>query len=200
MTGLQALERAAPPLPGRPGRVERRAFESVRHGAQGLIANWGVVQGRVVAPTVGPTRTEADSAAHIDQTIAADPAAEWGFVTDQLNPHQAAALVRLVAARCGSTDELGGKATTGIVRSMATRAAFLTASTHRLRFVSTPKHCSWLNQVEIWFSILVRKLLRRGNFTSTADLRAKVLAFVDSFNRTMAKPFKWTYTGRPLVA
>ncbi|MGH2371533.1 MAG: transposase, partial [Chloroflexota bacterium] len=66
--------------------------------------------------------------------------------------------------------------------------------------VYTPKHCSWLNQVEIWFSILVRKLLRRASFTSAADLRHRILAFIDYFNRTMAKPFKWTYTGRPLAA
>ena len=200
MTGIQALERAAPTLPVRPGRVERREFEYVRHGTQCLIANWDVVQGRVVAPTVGPTRTEADFAAHIAHTIATDPDAEWVFVTDQLNTHQSESLVRLVATRCGITDELGVKDKTGILQSMATRAAFLSDPTHRLRFVYTPKHCSWLNQVEIWFSILVGKLLRRGNFTSTDDLRAKVLAFVDYFNRTMAKPFKWTYTGRPLVA
>ena len=57
-----------------------------------------------------------------------------------------------------------------------------------------------MNQVEIWLSILVRKLLRRGNFRSVDDLRAQVLAFIDYFNRTMAKPFKWTYQGKPLHA
>ena len=200
MTGIQALERAAPTLPVRPGHIERREFEYVRHGTQCLIANWDVVQGRLVAPTVGPTRTEADFAAHIAQTVATDPAAEWVFVTDQLNTHQSESLVRLVATHCGITDELGVKDKTGILQSMATRAAFLTDPTHRLRFVYTPKHCSWLNQVEIWFSILVRKLLRRGSFTSTAELRDRILAFIAYFNRTMAKPFQWTYAGRPLTA
>lgn len=200
MTGIQALERAAPTLPMQPGHVERREFEYVRHGTQCLIANWDVVQGRLVAPTVSPTRTEADFAAHIDRTVATDPDAEWVFVTDQLNTHQSESLVRLVAARCGITDDLGVKDKTGVLQSMPTRAAFLGDPTHRLRFVYTPKHCSWLNQVEIWFSILVRKLLRRGHFTSTNDLRARILAFIDYFNRTMAKPFKWTYTGRPLTA
>lgn len=199
MTGIQALERAAPTLPVRPGQVERREFEYVRHGTQCLIANWDVVQGRLVASTIGPTRTEADFAAHIDQTVATDPEAEWVFVTDQLNTHQSESLVRVVATRCGFTDDLGTKDKAGILQSMATRATFLSDPTHRLRFVYTPKHCSWLNQVEIWFSILVRKLLRRGSFTSTDDLRARIFAFIAYFNHTMARPFKWTYTGRPLA-
>jgi len=71
---------------------------------------------------------------------------------------------------------------------------------HRIRFVYTPKHTSWLNQIEIWFSILVRRVLKRGNFTSTDHLRDRILAFINYFNQTLAKPFKWTYAGRPLTA
>ncbi len=200
MTGIQALERAAPTLPLRPGHVERREFEYVRHGTQALIANFAVATGAVIAPSVGPTRTEADFAAHIDRTIALDPDAAWIFVADHLDTHRSETLVRLVAARCQITDDLGVKEKSGILQSMATRTAFLTDATHRVRFVYTPKHCSWLNQIELWFSILARKLLRRASFASTDDLRDRLLAFIAYFNCTMAKPFKWTYTGRPLAA
>ena len=199
MTGIQALERAASTQPMRPGRVERREFEYIRHGTLSLIVNFEIATGQVVAPSLGPTRTEADFVAHIEQTIASDPEAVWVFVTDQLNTHQSETLVRLVARHCGITDELGVKGQSGILQSMATRAAFLSEKTHRIQFVYVPKHTSWLNQVEIWLSILVRRVIKRGNFTSVDDLRERILAFIDYFNQT-AKPFRWTYTGRPLVA
>ncbi len=70
---------------------------------------------------------------------------------------------------------------------------------HSIVFHYTPMHASWVNQIEIWFSILVRKLLRRAIFASINDQDAKVLAFVGYFNKTMAKPFKWTYRGKALT-
>jgi hypothetical protein len=199
MTGIQALERSAPTQPMRPGQVERREFEYVRHGTLSLIANFDVVTGQVISPSLGPTRTEADFAAHIARTIDTDPEGVWLFVADQLNTHQSETLVRLIAERCGLPDDLGEKGASGVLRSMATRAAFLSDPMHRIQFVYVPKHSSWLNQVEIWFSILVRRVIKRSNFTSIEELRARILAFIAYFNQT-AKPFKWTYTGRPLVA
>ena len=198
-SGIQALERTHPNLPMRRGTIERREFEYARHGTQCLIANFEVATGRVIAPTVGPTRTEADFAAHIARTLATDPTAAWVFVLDQLNTHQSEALVRLVAAECRIATDLGVKGESGILASMATRKAFLEDSTHRLRFVYTPKHSSWLNQIELWFGILARRVLRRGSFASVDALRARLLTFIAYFNRTLAKPFKWTYNGRPLT-
>jgi transposase len=198
-TGIQALERAAPTLPMKPGLVERPEYAYLRHGTQCLIANFDVATGEVVAPTIGPSRTEEDFAAHMARTIATDPEAPWLFIVDQLNTHKCEALVRLVARVCGIKEELGEKEKRGILQSMPTRAAFLSDASHRIRFLSTPKHSSWLNHIELWFSILVRRLLKRGNFTSVADLRERILAFIAYFNQTMAKPFKWTYKGRPLT-
>jgi putative transposase len=197
LTGIQALERVAPRQPLPRGQPERIEFEYVRHGTLSLIANFEVASGRVVAPSIGPSRKEADFAAHIAQTIARDQDATWVFVTDQLNTHQSEALVRLVAQQCEPTADLGQKGKSGVRETMSSRAAFLRDPAHRIQFVSVPKQTSWLNQVELWFSILVRRVIKRGNFTSQDDLRAKILAFLEYFNQT-AKPFRWTYTGRPL--
>ena len=198
-TGIQALERLHPPLAMRPGHIERLEFEYVRHGTQCLIGNFEVATGQVLTPSVGPTRTEEDFAAHIAQTLATDPAGEWIFVVDQLNTHQSEALVRLVAAECGLAADLGVKGKAGLLASMASRKAFLEETSHRIRFVYTPKHSSWLNQIEIWFGMLVRRVLKRGSFTSVDELRERLLAFIAYFNTALAKPFKWTYKGRPLT-
>ena len=198
-TGIQALERTAPTKPMRPGQIEKREFEYTRHGTQTLIGNFEVATGRVIAPTVQPTRDEADFARHIGQTIATDAAAGWIFVADNLTTHCSETLVLLVAGLCGlPAESLGTKGKTGVLKSVATRKAFLMDENHRVRFVYVPKHTSWLNQVEIWFSVLARRVLRRGSFRSTEDLRDRILTFIDYFNGTMAKPYKWTYAGRPL--
>ncbi len=197
LTGVQAIERKHPDLPMQPGHVLRREFEYIRHGTLSWFINFDVVTGHVIEPSWGPTRTEEDALAHLEHLIASDPQAiKWHIVLANLNIHQSESLVRWVAEREGIPPEtLGIKGKSGILQSMESRAAFLHDPIHQVVFYSTPKHASWMNQVEIWLSILVRKLLKRGNFCSLDDLRDQILAFIAYYNRTMAKPIKWTYTG-----
>ena len=199
-TGIQALGRIAPTKPTMPGLVERVEYEYDRNGTLCLIPNFEVATGEIAGYTMGPTRTELDFADHITKTVAPDPNGSWTFVVDHLDIHLSATLVERVARWCAIDDDLGVKGKQGILKNKASREAFLAEPTHRVRFVYTPKHCSWLNQVEIWFSVLVRRLLKRGDFKSLTDLRERIEAFIAYFNETLAKPYRWTYTGRALAA
>jgi hypothetical protein len=189
----------SPGVAGQAGKTERQEYDYVRHGTQCLTANFEVATGKQLAPSIGATRTEQDFVTHIARTVATAPDDQWIFITDQLNTHQSGSLVQWVANTIGETDELGEKGKAGILKSMPTRAKFLPYTGHRIRFVDTPRHCSWLNQIEMWFSILVRRVLKRASCKSTAELRQRILEFIAYFNATLAKPFKWTYTGRPLT-
>jgi len=202
MTGIQALEHGAPSLPMAPGKVERREFEYTRHGTSGLIVSRNVVTGKVESPLIQPTRTEVDFARHVGDVIRASTKGSHIFVLDQLNTHQSEALVTLVIDCCGldvDAATLGVKGKSGILGSMETRKAFLEDTSHRIRFVYTPKHCSWLNQTECWFSILVRRLLnKRSSFPSVEMLEKRIAAFIAYYNEHLAKAFRWNYDGKLL--
>jgi transposase len=198
-TGIQALKRAAPSVPMQPGHVERREFEYVRHGTQALIAAFDVVTGAVCG-VVGDTRSEADYVTFLEKLFAtSSQSTTWHVVCDNLNTHVSEGVVQLVARLSGITDELGEKGKSGVLASMKTREAFLRDGSHRIVFHFTPKHASRINQIEIWFSVLVRKLLRRGDFTSKEHLKQRIESFIEYFNKTMAKTFRWTSNGRPLT-
>ena len=198
MTSLQANERRAETKLPRPGQTAKEEFQYTRHGTVCVTGNWHVVEGQMICPTIAETRDNEDFAKHIEQTIATDPEAGWVIIVDNLNTHCGEPLVRMVANQLDiDAETLGVAKKHGILATMASRRAFLSDPTHRIRFVYIPKHSSWLNQIEIIFGIINRRVMRRGSFNSKMDLVEKLKRFVDYFNETIAKPMNWTYTGRP---
>ena len=198
MTSLQANERRAATKPPKPSQTAKEEFQYTRHGTVCVTANWDVVAGQLIAPTISETRDNADFAKHIEHTIATDPTAGWVFVMDNLNTHCGAEVVRVVAKKLGLDETtLGAPRKDGVLSTMETRRAFLSDTSHRIRFVYLPKHSSWLNQIEILFGIINRRVMRHGNFTSKQDLVEKLQRFITYFNETIAQPMNWTYTGRP---
>ena len=173
-------------------------FEYIRHGTTSLIGFFDIATGRMETPYLNDTRTEEDFLKAVKALVETDSDASWTFVCDGLNTHKSESLVRFVAEQCGLQDELGCKGKSGILKNQKSRAKFLHQQDHRIRFVYTPKHCSWLNQIEIWFAIINRRLLKRKSFHSVEELVASIRRFIEQFNLT-AKPFKWTYKGIPLT-
>lgn len=199
MTSLQANERRAETkLPG-PDQIGKIECQYTRHGTLSLTGSWDVVAGQMIHTTVAETRNAEDFALHIRETVATACEDQWIFVMDNLNTHYGEPIVRAVADLIGmDQSELGDKKKRkGILGSTATRREFLTDARHRIRFVFLPKHSSWLNQIEIIFGVIAKRVMRHGNFTSKTDLGDKLLGFIDYFNRTYAKPVDWTYDGDP---
>lgn len=199
-TGMQALERRYPSKPPIPGSIERVEFEYIRHGTLCLTANFDILTGSIVEPTIAETRGNEDFLGHVQRLVSLSPSAGWVLVTDNLDTHRSEPLVRWVAAQLGDDQDLGEMSKRGVLGSRKSRAKYLSDASHRIRFVYTPRHTSWMNQVEIWFSVLSRRFLQRASFTSLDDLRTRLLAFIDYFNEVLAHPYRWTYTGRPLRA
>lgn len=190
--GMQALERAAGDLPVGKGRIRKREFNYARHGTQTLIAGLEIATGEIYGQ-VGQTRTEEDFAEFIGYIVdGEDPGINYIFIADQLNTHKSEGLVKLVARLNGDSADLGVKGKNGVLKSMDSRMEYLTRKGGRARFVFTPKHCSWLNLVEVWFSQLGKRVLKSGNFTGIDDLAQKVLDYLNYYNMYLAKSFKWS--------
>ncbi len=198
--GIQAREHKNPSIHMQPGQPERIDPEYIRHGTSGIIASRNVATGEITAPMVQPTRTEVDFAQHIEDVFNLNPNSIHIFILDNLNTHKSESLVRFVAKTENiAPSELGIKDKKGILKNQASREAFLSDPSHCVRFVFTPKHCSWLNQIECWFGIITRRLLnRRASFLSVTDLEQKINAFIEHYNRFLAKPFNWNYKGKLL--
>lgn len=197
MTSLQANERRAPTKLPKPNQTGKMECQYTRHGTLSLTGSWDVVLGQMILTTIKETRNAEDFALHISQTIAPDPDAAWVFVLDNLNTHYGEPIVRVIAKLLGYADEdLGDKKKRkGILGSVASRRAFLSDLSHRIRFVFIPKHSSWLNQIEIIFGVIAKRVMRHGNFTSKDDLQEKLASFIEYYNGTYAKPVNWTYDG-----
>lgn len=202
MTSLQANERRAPTKLPKPDQIGKMECQYTRHGTLSLTGSWDVVLGQMIFTTINETRNAEDFAKHISETLATDPKASWVFVMDNLNTHYGEPIVRLVAQQLGIDEsDLGDKKKRkGILGSVSSRRAFLSDLSHRIRFAFIPKHSSWLNQIEIIFGVIAKRVMRHGDFTSKHDLKEKLSCFLEYFNQTYAKPVNWTYDGIPKKA
>lgn len=198
MTGVQALERRYPDKKALPGMKAKQEFEYIRHGTISMSAFMDVITGRIAEPYLNATRTEEDFVSALDQVIKTEPQKKWIIIADNLNTHYSASLVEYVAKEIDYKGPLGKKRKSGILENKASRIEFLTDPSHRIRFLYTPKHCSWLNQIEIWFSIINRQLLKRKSYISVDELVQSIRNYVDQYNRLFAHPFNWKYSTTPL--
>jgi transposase len=196
-SGIQAIERANPNLSTRCGSIEKIEHEYIRHGTQCLIANFEVGTGKIIAPMICDERKESDFLKNIQNLISTHPKDEWIIILDQLNTHKSPSLVRWIADQIGFKEDLGVPRKRGILNSMKSRMKFLEDSSHRIRFKFTPKHCSWMNQIEIWFSVLSRRCLKRSNVKSLNALRKLIIDYIE-FNNVISKPYNWSYKGKVL--
>lgn len=195
-TGIQALRRIHEGQPMKPGECKRIEYEYERNGTVCLMAAVDVAKGSITHYRLHETRDEGDFLVFIQETANKYPKGdEIIFMADQLNTHLSASLVKWIAAQIGFQGELGTKNYKGILKSMETRKEFLECTTHRIRFVYTPKHCSWLNPIENWFAKLQRHVINHGNFTSIEDVGNKIQNYIGFYNECLVKPLKWKFKG-----
>ena len=182
-TGIQALERKYPDRPAEPGgRVARREFEYIRHGTRCLLATLVVPTGRVLAD-VTARRTSLDFFRHIRGVTEQFPeVGKFHWVLDNLNTHWSLSLCRLVAKLSGI------RCPVKALKRGPARRAFLSDPEHKHVIHYTPKHGSWLNQIEIWFGVLARRVLRRGEFRSVEELARRILEYIGHYNAHQAHP------------
>lgn len=195
-TGIQALAREERRAPRSKGLRKRKEFEYERNGTSGLIGAFDVGLGKLVHDNVQPTRTEEDFRDFTKELINLYPQEdEIVILADQLNTHKSASLVCLIADVIGFEGDLGKKRKKGILYDMESRKAFLEQSNHRVRFVFTPKHCSWLNPIENWFAKLQKHVIQNGNFSSVKELEDKIKRYIEYYNRCLVKPLNWKFKG-----
>lgn len=195
-TSIQALERIEGIAPDSKGSHRRKEFEYIRHGTTNLMAAIDVGKGEIVSYGTGPTRNEEDFVAFIKATLEKFPKQDQVVIlADQLNTHKSESVVRWVSEQIGFEGDLGTKAGEGILKSMQSRQAFLEEESHRIRFVFTPKHCSWLNPIENWFAKLQRHVIANGNFSSLKQLECRIESYINFYNQCLIKPFKWKFKG-----
>ena len=201
MCRVTAKEHSNPKQTMQPGRPERIDPEYIRHGTTGIIASRNVATGEIVMPLIQQTRKEEDFLLHIESVISLHPNDVSIFITDNLNTHMSESLVKLIAGMENIDEsQLGTKGKSGTLKNMESRAEFLKTGSHQVSFVYTPKHCSWLNQIECWFSIITRRLLnKRSTFRSVEELEKKIMDFIDYYNSFLKKPFKWNFKGKLLL-
>ena len=191
-TGMQILRRLHPTQPAQPGKPEKREFEYERLGTRVLLTTFCVPTGKVVWD-LGQTRTSTDWAEHLKHVYGQLPdMRQYHWVVDNLNTHWSLEVCLLVATWCGI------KVSEKELKTGAQRKAFLSAADHDHMFHFTPTHGSWLNQVELFFSVVVRKFLKRGDFESAAEFETRIEQWLQWYNQEHAHPYRWTYMGQPL--
>lgn len=193
-TGIQALER----FEQRNGRLKKRKeYEYTRHGTSTLISAINVENGVIIKHRLGQTRDEQDYFGFIKEMVNEMPEMDQVIIlSDQLNTHMSASLVSWIGGlEEYDPGEMGEKRISGYLKNMESRKLFLEKENHRIRFVFTPKHCSWLNPIENWFAKIQRHIIKNGNFISVADLEDKIVRYIEFYNSELAKPSNWKFKG-----